>query len=628
MPDLPKDLLGHPTYEVLKELGRGGMGVVYLARHKIIGRNEVLKVVGERFASSPEFGERFLREVKAIGSLQHPNIVIAYGAFMVGKSLVLAMEHVIGHSLQTIVNRNGRLSMRNACDFARQVARGLQKAHERGLVHRDIKPDNLMVTPRGEVKILDFGLAKAVSERPVAALTQLGAMLGTPDYMPPEQSLDARTADIRADVYSLGCTLYCMLVGRPPFSGRTARELMHAHDVLPAPMPAGMPPELANLLTRMLAKRPADRPASPKEVESSLDLVLAALPEPARPAPDLGQTTQDTSPHAALRTPGPDRHDAAGRAGPDPTPLKRGGATRWLRHLGLLLVLVLLAGAASFLWPWFRGSTNGPTNAVDKSITNSIGMRFAPIPAGKFMRGATKNVDKEADEDEGPRREIGISAFHMSVHEVTQAQFKRVMGYNPSFMSRDGTQADLEYIDAPAGGADQVEGLDTSAFPVENVNHDEAKEFCRKLTALPEEAASGRAYRLPTEAEWEYASRGQDKTYRKFGSTGDELTPEGANIGEGNIRRPTKVGSFPANRFGLHDMHGNVWEFCADWWGHYPAGGEVEDPRGPASGPGRVIRGGSCTARLQDCRASSRYSRRSAERNSRTGFRVALHLAP
>ena len=219
---MPPELRDHLQYEVQQELGHGGMGTVYLARNKMMDRLEVLKVVNEAMLDRPGAAERFLREIRSAAKLNHPNVVTAYNALQVGDLLVFAMEYVPGKDLVQVVNaQGGALPVINACYYIQQAALGLQSAFEKGMVHRDIKPGNLILARDGKkhvLKILDFGLAKACSEQAAEQdLTGTGQMLGTPDYMAPEQWRDAARADIRADIYSLGCTLYFLLAGQPPF---------------------------------------------------------------------------------------------------------------------------------------------------------------------------------------------------------------------------------------------------------------------------------------------------------------------------------------------------------------------------------------------------------------------------
>jgi tRNA A-37 threonylcarbamoyl transferase component Bud32 len=274
-PPVPPELANHPRYRIVRELGRGGMGVVYLARQTVMDRPVVIKVINPSLLDRPDALERFRREIEAAAKLSHPNIVTAYDAEQAGDLHILVMEFVEGQSLAQVLQRKGPLPLAHACHYTRQAALGLQHAFERGMVHRDIKPSNLMLTPRGQVKILDFGLAKMVSEnRPQSALTALNAYMGTPDYSAPEQATDARSADIRADLYSLGCTLYCLLAGRPPFQEETPVLTILAHlEKAPPPLPElrpDVPAAVWAVVARLLAKAPAQRFQRPVEVAQGL----------------------------------------------------------------------------------------------------------------------------------------------------------------------------------------------------------------------------------------------------------------------------------------------------------------------------------------------------------------------
>jgi serine/threonine protein kinase len=227
-PDL---LLG--SYLLLDCLGQGGMGHVFKARHRTMNRVVAVKVIRKERLADDNAIERFRREARAAARLVHPNIVYVYDFDRVNETHFLVMQFVAGTDLAKLVKANGPLPVNKARNYIRQVALALQHAHEHGLVHRDIKPSNLLLTTKGEeVKVLDFGLAlfQHVSgmEETASELTFTGQVMGTPDYMAPEQALESHEVDIRADIYSLGCTFYYLLTGQPPFPGGPWRRKSYA----------------------------------------------------------------------------------------------------------------------------------------------------------------------------------------------------------------------------------------------------------------------------------------------------------------------------------------------------------------------------------------------------------------
>ncbi len=278
-PGLPPELVNHPKYSIVRKLGQGGMGVVYQAVQTMMDRAVAIKVINPSMLENLEALPRFQSEVKAAAKLDYPNIVRAYDADQVGNLHLLVMEFVEGVSLAQMVKSKGPLPIGTACHFIRQVALGLQHAFERDMVHRDIKPANLMVTPKNQVKILDFGLARMRSERKKGAgLTQMDAFMGTPEYVSPEQATDARSADIRADIYSLGCTFYFLLTGRPPFQADTIlKVLMSQIEKEPQPvreLRMAIPESLSSIVSKMLAKDPLQRYQKPVEVAQALAPII------------------------------------------------------------------------------------------------------------------------------------------------------------------------------------------------------------------------------------------------------------------------------------------------------------------------------------------------------------------
>jgi serine/threonine-protein kinase len=267
-------------YVLLDLLGAGGMGQVFKARHRRLDRIDALKVIRPECLAQPEALRRFLREARAAARLSHPNIVSVYDADEAGGTHFLALEYVEGTDLARLVREGKPLPIALACEYVRQASLGLQHAHEKGLVHRDIKPANLLLTADGKtVKILDLGLARLhdfdENRHSGSELTRTGTVMGTPDYMAPEQALDSHQVDIRADVYSLGCTLYFLLSGRPPFAqGSLTQKLLWHQQRDPEPLEnlrPDLPAALAEVVRRLLAKKPEDRYATPLEVAHALE---------------------------------------------------------------------------------------------------------------------------------------------------------------------------------------------------------------------------------------------------------------------------------------------------------------------------------------------------------------------
>ncbi len=271
---VPPELADHPRYRVLALLGQGGMGAVYKAEHRRMERIVALKVIRPGFIDNAAAVQRFQQEVKAAARLHHPHIVAAYDADEAGGLHFLVMEYVEGQSLADYLRERGPPPVAEACDYARQAALGLQHAHEQGMVHRDVKPHNLMRTPDGQIKILDFGLARlgrvveptAVlpdGDSAVSQLTHAGMVMGTADYIAPEQADDAHKADGRADVYSLGCTLYHLLTGSVPYPGGSVLDKLRHHAAGRPPAPAALrrdlPPALAAVVLKLMAPAPAAR---------------------------------------------------------------------------------------------------------------------------------------------------------------------------------------------------------------------------------------------------------------------------------------------------------------------------------------------------------------------------------
>jgi tRNA A-37 threonylcarbamoyl transferase component Bud32 len=304
-----RDLVLGP-YRILDRLGMGGMGQVFKARHRRMDRIVALKIINQEYLTSPKAVQRFERECRTAAQLSHPNIVLAHDADQVGNIHFLAMEYVEGTDLARLVKQSGPLEVSQACRYVRQAALGLQHAHQQGVVHRDIKPANLMATRPAPgapavIKILDFGLARFESEKSESGrLTTLGNLTGTVDFIAPEQVHDARQADGRADIYSLGCTLFFLMTGQPPFPGQDM--IVRLSGRLHAPPPSAralrpeVPPQLDEVLAKIMARDPAQRYQTPTDVAAALEPFCrkrkSALPPPVPPADTMAAHVADLQP--------------------------------------------------------------------------------------------------------------------------------------------------------------------------------------------------------------------------------------------------------------------------------------------------------------------------------------------
>jgi serine/threonine protein kinase/WD40 repeat protein len=289
--EVPRELAQHPKYRPIRKLGSGGMGSIWLAEHNVMKRLVAVKAIRPEFLKNPTAKERFLREIRATAQLHHPNIVASFDAEESDGGCLLTMEYVPGEVLSTIV-RNSPMPLMEACQAVRDAALGLQRAHDAGLVHRDVKPSNLIRTPDGLVKVLDFGLVVA-GDTPDAGLTGVNMVMGTPDYIAPEQAENAKLCDVRSDIYSLGCTLYHLLSGKVPFPTDSILKKLDAHRTdRPQPI-SDLPESLTLILNRMMAKNPADRFPTALSVAQALEPFAQGItPAVAKPKPRWPWRTQ------------------------------------------------------------------------------------------------------------------------------------------------------------------------------------------------------------------------------------------------------------------------------------------------------------------------------------------------
>ena len=643
-----RDLTVGP-YQLLDVLGEGGMGRVYKAKQSRLGRIVALKLIRKEKLSNPQAVLRFHQEVHAAAQLSHPNVVMAFDAESGDNQLYLSMEYVEGTDLTKLVTKFGAMPVHQACDAIRQAAFGLQHAHEQGMVHRDIKPSNLLYTPRGQVKVLDLGLALLNQKEWAGGLdagrvTQDGFVIGTPDFLAPEQAQNPGGVDIRADIYALGATLYYLLTARVPYEATTPTDKLIQHVTAPPPSLLAarpdMPPQLDAIIRWLMAKKPDDRPQTPNEVVIALSpFVGVAAPMPARPvAAEVNVEPIADEPNRALQfaNDSVEQRMAGGSLGVKP---KTTGTSS-----SLPLVLIGLAGAfvlaalATVLFFVFKSKTVGNAGAGDDD-TSLIGNSFEPIPAlqlvkipsGRFDMGSPPG-ELGRQNNEGPVRNVTITRqFYMSVTEISREQYLNVVG-------------------APAGSLPPNIGKSASRLPATNISWDDANEFCRKLNNKSSVKKPGWDFRLPTEAEWEYCARaGGDKPFGNRAALTQythgifKLSPNdsyGEEHPDATLRRynfetmPStvvygdkdhdNVYAREKNDFGLRDLQGNVWEWCADNFANYPDETEATDPTGPTERRSKVLRGGAYDSTAMDCRAAARRDEAPGQKAMNIGFRVVF----
>ncbi len=728
-------------YEILRPLGEGGMGKVYLAKDKRFGKQVVVKVPTME-AGDKDFKDRFMREIASLATLEHPHIVTTVDWGEIEGIPFLVLRYLGGGNLRDrITDAQGYykpMPLEGLNQWLPQIASALDFIHTKNWVHRDLKPDNILFDEAGNPYLADFGIAKALEGAPMGVKTTMGAFIGTPQYMAPEMHL-GKGVGPRADQFGLAVLVYEALAGKIPFAGATPTaifvEVMQGkarpiHELVP-----GIPLEKSNALMKGITKEPRDRYGSCVEFANAVTGSILA-----RGSSSAGSETPSRVVIPGTRIETPKKADIPGTRIETPskpeitgTRLEKSGSMPdvrlrsedYLRSEGLLLEELcknlVEAGKvtkALYLKAWKFCKSNDVTGMpggvllaekietivktghVSKEISQEIvslardilGLEKPAIPGTKMEtpskpeiagtrteRNGVKlpaNITEESFEEPkfssirfnsssansltkklffeselgkflmggggvillvflfitGKLIFDGISSswskpssiklaegiasienemvrvpsgkfmmgeksdslqvtltkpFYMGMFEVTQEQWESVMGNNPSSRTKG------------------------AKLPVTNVSWEDCQEFIKKLNTK-----TNGGYRLPTEAEWEYACRAGTTTAYSFG---DILTKNDANVDGFSA----KVGGiYNPNAFGLYDMHGNVWEWCGDWYADY-SGGAVTDPKGPGTGTRRVLRGGSFSNVVSNARSSLRCIGTPSSRYYSGGFRLA-----
>ena len=671
-------------YRLVSRLAQGGMGVTYRAWDLRAGCPVVLKMPRRPVddvdgTKAAQLASRFVREIEAMRALAHDHIVPIRDAGDDDGLPFVSMRFLPGGSLADHRKKDASGTFEpmpaGALHFwLPAIAEALDFIHSRGVVHRDVKPANIFFDGFWWAFLGDFGIAKVFDTsaglEKGETLTGTQFAVGTPEYMPPEMLMPKAKLDGRADQYALAVSVYEMLAGVRPFTGESANIVVE-HATMPVPpldrKRLRLPASLTAAVERGLAKKPEER------FGSCMKFARAALAD-VTPQPNIPGVVRLLCPecHRILRAP----QSAGGRGGTCPTcktaveiaadfsalwraeeagimatepsveseavafvpagssdaevrvdalrpsstsvplspetdSLRRGQPGAMLRLLAVACVVAavtllstgLAARIAHVRWSRFDAEALAAVNAERKEmkarlatsgvLVNSIGMELKLIPAGTFMMGSANGFS-----DQQPVHQVTITRpYYVGIYEVTNRQWKQVMGEVPS----------------PWKDED---------LPIVSVSWEEVVAFCKALSALPAERRAGRVYRLPTEAEWEYACRAGTTTAYSFGDD-ESLLGDFAWFNDNSWSQTHPVGQKQPNGWGLYDMHGNVWEWCSDWSGDYGAVAAT-DPQGPAQGSRRVLRGGCWNSTAGYCPSAHRHLYDPSIPSVFHGFRLAL----
>jgi serine/threonine-protein kinase len=613
--DLNDAVIGQ--YRIVKQIGRGGMATVYKAYQPNLDRYVAVKVLAPDRVET-NFTTRFELEARAIAKLRHRNILTIFDYGRQGDMFYLTMEYVSGGTLKERLGWPQDLTY--AVSIISQVGDALAYAHRQGMVHRDVKPANILLAEEDWPLLSDFGLAKVLEDS--LQLTVSGASIGTPQYMSPEQA-QGLSVDQRSDIYSLGVVLYETVTGRPPFGtdSPVAIILRHINEPITPPntLRSDVPEALEQVILKSLAKPPDDRY---QRMEDFLDDLQEAYPLPdSRNVVYQGNAQAGSQGSPAVLRPVP---------GSSATPLpRRRRSFPWARLIiGAILLLTLALASLRFKDSMTLLVSTFLTEVVAAApnllATNTI--TVAPSPAAtdaiEFMMGS-----EELGEDEQPVHPVYLDDFWIDRYEVTNELFARFVaetGYQTEaerlgwgWVSMGSEWAEVEGADwhHPRGPDSSIEGK--MDHPVVLVSWNDADAYCRWA-----------GKRLPSEAQWEKAARGSsDSEFGQRYGWGDEFDSAKANTKELGLGDTTPVGHFSPqgdSPFGLSDMTGNVWEWVADWYaGDYYSQAPSANPSGPITGTYKVLRGGSWLFDEVYARTAFRYNVRPDYTYDFAGFRCS-----
>ena len=641
-------------YEILEELGRGGMGIVYRARDSVLGRFVALKVLHSQLTVDPGFIGRFEQEARLAAQLEHPNLVPVYDLGQEDGRFFIAMGLMTDGSLKDKLKANGALSDQAVSDVLMQILRGMQFIHDNGVVHRDLKPGNILFDQHGTVRISDLGFAKAILADSSTSLIMSGGLIGTPAYMAPE-IWRGKPATPQSDIYSLGCIVYEMVTGQPLFEGETPAESMTKHLIDGPQYNQELSDNWRELLNKCLAINPKERyqhvstiledylaaRAKPEtdivppqeeveqvEVPEKEDSLFAeifgkinfkpsnatstahpsfdtlklenqgleqseksSVSEQLRKGPlDLKQTQADNGIQIKVQN---DEKPSALKSENEDSPVVAEKGKNWLQKA--LIGLAVLAILVFIIIQSNRSQIRTTTREID-------GMEMAYVPAGEFEMGSNNG-----DDDEKPVHRVNLDAYWIDKYEVSNAQYALcVVDGDCTKPNSTSSYTRSNYYGNP----------DYDNYPVIYVSWHQAQAYCQW--------AGGD---LPTEAQWEKAARGTDGSTYPWGDESPNC--QLANYDSGNYcvgdTSPVTNYESGASPYGAMNMAGNVWEWVGDWYNSdYYSYSPAKNPTGPTSGVRRVLRGGSWIYYSRIIRAANRSNLYPTNADGNFGFRCAL----
>ena len=570
-------LLQGGKYEIVRFIASGGFGCTYVAMHTLLDERVAVK---EFFVSDfcnrdektgqvtvatqskveivGKLRKKFIDETRALFKMKHRGIVRVIDIFEENGTVYYAMEYIEGQSLGDMVKQRGKLPEAEAVGYIKQVAEALKYVHSLNRLHLDIKPGNIMLNKYGKAVLIDFGASKHYDAE-TGENTSTLLGINTNGYAPVEQvNRSFKSFSPATDIYALGATLYKLLTGITP---PPSTEL-NAEEATLAPLPKSI---TASTRCAVEVAMQLLRKNRPQTVEEWLKSFGEAKEDDEETEIEVADVHFDCK----------KKHDD---------------------DLTIMGDTVAKPFPNGLVPRWSADVTVEQKKVLEKLIANMV-----RVEGGTFTMGATAEQGSDADDDEKPAHKVTLSDYYIGKYEVTQAEWEAVMGEKPT---ADGDKWTYEY------------GLGSN-YPAYNISWNDCDAFIRKLNEL-----TGMKFKLPTEAQWEYAARGgrnsRDYKYSGGNDIGAVAWYEGNS---GNKTNP--VGGKQANELGLYDMSGNVWEWCSDWYGKYRRNHQT-DPTGPSGESDRVLRGGSWDYYADVCRVASRSISTVTARDDGSGMRLAL----